>query len=199
MKTLNYLFVSLFSICMIAACDVNRADMQSQDSFIGPQAITSGVNEDGLLSKPFKAKFFTSQNLDESGFNSVECPDPDFNYYNVQEGSGHATYLGKFTTRITFCVNTNEFPVPYKDGKGTFIAANGDKLFYTISGLVKPHDNPNDKYELEFQDPFTFSGGTGRFAGANGNGMTDSLVDLLEGGGDRTDHKWTGELMFPKF
>lgn len=199
MKTLNYFFLSLFSISLIAACDVSQTDFKTQDETNSLKAIASDIDEfDDRISKPFKAKFFTSQVRSESGFIPEKCPGPDFTFFNVQEGSGQATHLGKFTTRITFCVDVTKFPVPYNNGKGTFIAANGDKLNITISGLVKPHNNPNDKYELEFQDPFSFVGGTGRFADAEGSGMTNSLVDLLEGGGDRTDHEWTGTIKVAK-
>lgn len=204
MKTLNYLFFSLFSICMIAACDVNRADVQPQDSILGPQAITSGVNEDGLLSKPFKATFFTETKADEVGINPEECPTPPFNFFNVQVGSGEATHLGQFTVRITFCVDITDFSddgtltgdesAPYNNGIGTFIAANGDELHFTISGVIVPTDNPN--YDFEFQDPFDLTGGTGRFEGATGGGLTDSFHDQST---QITDHKWTGELIFPKF
>ena len=71
-----------------------------------------------------------------------------------------------------------------------------------------PLENEIPFYEAWFKDPFTITGGTGRFEGASGSGYTDSYVDLF--GSDsswaefpfnvypdhRTDHVWTGELTF---
>lgn len=43
-------------------------------------------------------------------------------------------------------------------------------------------------------DPIVFTGGTGRFEGAKGGGLTNSFVTL----GDGTDHEFTGALVLPK-
>jgi hypothetical protein len=82
--------------------------------------------------------------------------------------------------------------LPYDNGFGILTAANGDVLYLEISGAVLPTDHPN--YDFEFKDPFHFTGGTGRFAGASGEGMTDSFVDRSD---DRTDHEWIGTLVLP--
>jgi len=203
MKTHNQLILIIFGICLIVTCDVISPEMQSQDRLMPSKAETFGAYEEGIVSKPFKAKFFTVINPEEVGLNEEECPTPPFIFFNVQEGSGEATHLGKFTTRITFCVDitdllddgtlTGDESAPYNNGKGVFTAANGDELFFDTSGAVVPSDNPD--FDFEFQDPFIFTGGTGRFAGASGGGMTDSFVDQST---NITDHKWVGNLEVPK-
>ena len=153
---------------------------------------------------PFKSKFSTWRMEEKE--NEVECNDPSLPGPNYQQGGGRATYLGNFKTIMTFCVGPGSF---YGGARGYFEAANGDRLFFKIErGQVKllpPGSDP--VYEAYFKDPFEFCGGTGRFEGASGSGMTDSMVDLwneenpfpgpiIEG--HRTDHKWTGKLILPR-
>ena len=84
----------------------------------------------------------------------------------------------------------------YSAVDGKFIAANGDELWFTVSGRVlffPPGTNPD--YIAYFDDDFTFLGGTGRFFGATGEGHTNSFTKegLLH-----TDHNWTGTLTLLK-
>ena len=110
-----------------------------------------------------------------------------------------ATQLGRFSVRITFCMDVTDVldgqltegeSIPYDNGFGTLVAANGDELYIEISGAVLPSSHPD--FDFEFRDRFQFTGGTGRFAGASGAGMTDSFVDMSA---DRTDHGWRGTLI----
>ncbi len=157
----------------------------------------------GKISLPFKAEFFTKRN-----FNAVigTCDDADYQGYNYQVGEGTATHLGKFTAELFFCGGSDG----YKNGEGVFVAANGDELYYSVPspgeiGHVLPLPYTDPLYEAYFQDPFTFTGGTGRFEGASGGGYTDSYVDLFVDGDPnqfidehQTDHVWTGTLILPK-
>lgn len=146
---------------------------------------------------PFKARFYT----DLAGLRpDPSCGDPlEGRFLNTQEGIGEATHLGRFSVRITFCVDATDLlddgqltageSVPYDNGVGTLTAANGDELWIAVAGAVLPSDHPD--YDFEFADPFTFTGGTGRFQGAGGGGVTNSLVDAAV---DRTTHRWSGTL-----
>lgn len=155
---------------------------------------------DGGVATPFKANFYTDQVL--LGPDPDRCDLPRF--FNVQEGVGVATHLGRFSIRITFCIDptdilddgrlTGDDSAPYAGG-GTFIAANGDELHFTISGAVVPSDRPGFAYE--FMDPFEITGGTGRFAGAAGRGSTLSFVNPLADP-TRTHHEWTAALVRPR-
>lgn len=86
---------------------------------------------------------------------------------------------------------TGDESAPYNNGEGVFIAANGDELYFTIEGAVLHSDHPD--YNFEFQDPFTFTGGTGRFEGASGSGTTDSFVNQVT---NRTDHEWNATIIY---
>ncbi len=89
------------------------------------------------------------------------------------EGGGPVTHMGKTTqTGILFLS-----PVPNADGlfpgdgSVTITAANGDKLTFDYEGLLDPITG-------EGTGTFTFTGGTGRFAGATGGGTFDASIDL---------------------
>ena len=56
-------------------------------------------------------------------------------------------------------------------GSVTITAANGDKVSFDYVGLL-------DALTGEGFGTFTFTGGTGRFAGATGGGTFNALIDL---------------------
>ena len=158
-----------------------------------------GAGHDGSVAKPFQAaNFFTAPEFigpDEA------CGALPF-LRSVQAGEGTATHLGRFTVRITFCMDASAIlddgvlgegeSVPYDRGWGVLTAANGDELYVEIAGAVLPSDHP--AFDFEFHDPFRFAGGTGRFEGAAGGGTTDSFVTQTP---ERTTHDWHGTLILP--
>ena len=81
----------------------------------------------------------------------------------------------------------------YGESYGYFIDEKGDSLFVDVSGQVLPSNKAG--YDLEFKDPFVITGGSGRFAGATGSGMSDSYVNNTT---QRTDHVWTGTITLKK-
>lgn len=178
----------------LAACDAPVGP----DLDAAPAAYAQRGYGDGAVATPFRADFVTR------GLGLV--PDAacgDFpRLLNTQVGEGQATHLGRFSVVITFCMDVTDVlddgqltageSVPYDNGFGILTAANGDELHIEISGAVLPSDNPG--YDFEFRDEFRFTDGTGRFAGATGEGMTDSFVVQAE---DRTDHEWIGTLVTP--
>lgn len=141
-------------------------------------------NEPEFETKTFEATFFTD--LASIGPDSVTCAMPH-GFLNVQEGSGSETSIGNFTTTITFCVDVTNFE--YVNSESSFIDSNGDELFLDVNGQVLPTTAAG--YDLEFKDPFTIIGGTGRFEGATGSGMTNSFVNSTT---QRTDHVWSGTI-----
>lgn len=160
-------------------------------------AYSSLGRANGTVTVPFSARFFTVG----AGLLPDESCGPFPVLLNTQEGYGEATHLGRFSVRITFCMDVTDIldgeltegeSLPYWNGVGTMTAANGDELFFTIAGAVVPSDHPD--FDFEFSDPFHFAGGTGRFSGATGGGVTNSLVVQ----GVRTQHVWPGSLTLPR-
>lgn len=186
------LCLTLLAVGLAFGCAV---DAPTSADPVAANLAVAGSSEnpgDGIVTIPFKAKFFTEEVslvLDDCGPGIA---------LNTQEGMGNATHLGQLTTRMVFCFNLNPGPdfgaYDFKPGSenGHFVAANGDELWISVTGgqvIFDPNLGP--KYAAYFQDPFVFLGGTGRFEGATGGGQINSLVraDLI-----RTDHEWTGEL-----
>jgi len=150
------------------------------------------VNE----SVPFKFEF-TSMGGPIEGDETCGPP-PVFRI--KQEGSGSGT-LGDFEFFSTFCnnVQTGAYFADDSESNGYFKFSNGDKLVLGPKvpgqqlGQILPSDKPD--FDLMFQDPVSFEGGTGKFEGATGGGFTNSYVKLAEG---TTYHTWTGSITLKK-
>ncbi|MDR8392887.1 hypothetical protein NC796_17155 [Aliifodinibius sp. S!AR15-10] len=208
MKTLNVFAFAFLCICLIFACDVSEVDDEFQEENSSLENLAPGnrgnnhINgklpiERHKLVVAFEAKFFTNttgQVVDP------RCNDP--RVLDTQVGEGHAENIGDFSIHFNFCIDptdvvddgqlTDNEALPYYKGIGTFTFSNGDKLFGEIRGAVLPTDKPG--YDFEFMDPMVFTGGTGRFEGATGGGLTNSFVAFGAG----TDHEFSAVLVLPK-
>ena len=165
--------------------------------------LVAACKKESISAFPFESNFFTKRVPEKLG--EVSCENESLPFPNYQEGDGTANHFGQFHTVLTFC--SGEGGV-YGDVSGYFEMADGDRLFVKITmGQVRfDLPEPHPVYEAYFQDPFEFVGGTGRFAGASGGGMTNSLVDLFNEDypfpgpiipDHQTDHEWTGTIFLP--
>ena len=91
-----------------------------------------------------------------------------------REGTGTATYLGRYTERVTMVIN---IPTLSSTGAATFTAANGDTLLATVAGQAT-RTSPTT---LSIVEVYTITGGTGRFADATGSFTLRSTVDQITG------------------
>jgi len=101
-------------------------------------------------------------------------------------GAGTGTHLGNFTITLGFCGRADG---TLDNGTGTFVAANGDLLYITFHG-VSDGGHP----VLHFTSYVTFTGGTGRFAGATGTATVNGIFDAATGAGPAD---WDGFITFP--
>ena len=92
----------------------------------------------------------------------------------VRDGTGTATYLGKYTEHITMQI---DLLTRHSMGSATFTAANGDTLTATVEGQATPA-SPG---VLSIVEVYTITGGTGRFADATGSFTLNSTVDQATG------------------
>jgi hypothetical protein len=210
MKALKFIFIAILSLTLFTACEKTVDDSILTEDLTTVSEDSENLNAGfrGKRSIPFKAKFYTiKRDLDEGDDNCllgiyepVTCDAAgDYPGFNLQCGEGTGTHLGHFTTTMSFCGGG----LDYVDARGVFLAANGDELYFMLPpetvGHVLPYDHP--VYELQFHDPFIFTGGTGRFEGASGEGTMESYVNIADEGGyitaHQTDHKWTGTLILP--
>jgi hypothetical protein len=114
---------------------------------------------------PFKGKV--------NAVETVEVAPPTLSV--TRDGTGTATYLGKFTEHITLQVN---IPTGDATGDATFTAANGDTLTATVDGHATPTTTPG---VVSIVEVYTITGGTGRFADATGSFTLESTLDQTTG------------------
>jgi hypothetical protein len=97
------------------------------------------------------------------------------------EGEGTGTHLGHFTISLSQCGLADG---TLADGRGTFVAANGDLLRFTYTGQAT-----FTGFLLTFISFVTFAGGTGRFDGASGSATALGSIDFVTGA---TAADWDG-------
>jgi hypothetical protein len=88
--------------------------------------------------------------------------------------TGEATHLGQCQLVLTAIVTLND-PVRTAVGNFQFVAANGDTLTGTFTGISTPTATPGVNQIVETS---IITGGTGRFAGATGGFTTTRLIDF---------------------
>ena len=91
---------------------------------------------------------------------SVQTPDGAAVHDEITS-TGNATHLGQFDMVISATVNR-----PFGAGTIVLVAANGDTLTATFTGIAVPSGTPG---VVLIQEHATITGGTGRFAGATGS------------------------------
>ena len=211
------IIIAILAFGLIISCEKQEDEIRLDDFSIQKSNLKANSSVDPKtdgVTVPFKSNFYTEQ----EGKIDMDACVGGFLGLNTQVGSGEATHLGRFTTKMEFCMNFtvvldadgnpitdgngNTIPDPdngfgeysVDEGKGKFFAANGDELWFTVSGkviLYAPGTHPF--YIANFDDPFTFTGGTGRFEGATGGGHTNSFTNFAH-----TDHNWTGTITLLK-
>ena len=93
--------------------------------------------------------------------------------------TGVATHLGQFTMHYNVVVSNPINPVATSTGSAQLTAANGDMIFTTIIGQGVPAPGAPGFAQITEQN--TITGGTGRFAGAQGSFTVERLVELATG------------------
>jgi hypothetical protein len=88
-------------------------------------------------------------------------------------GTGIGTLLGQFTFTLE---NTVDLAAGTETGSAHFIAANGDTLDAAIVGSGEPTDTPDI---ISITEINTITGGTGRFAGAQGSFTVERLANVV--------------------
>jgi hypothetical protein len=93
----------------------------------------------------------------------------------VVDADGNATHLGQFTLDIPHKVNLSNSTAV---GTYEFTAANGDMLLADFTGKATPTSTPG---VVSIVENATITGGTGRFAGAEGSFTSERLYDRVHG------------------
>ena len=106
-------------------------------------------------------------------------------------GSGQGTFVGSYTIERTHCVDIATGAI--FDGSFVQTASNGDQLWGTytgsLAGILEVDQNGNPVVVL-IESPYQITGGSGRFAGAEGEGMTTAEFNFVEKVGDFDNEGW---------
>lgn len=145
---------------------------------------------------PFKASFIGT-------YNPIQLPPPpeagcgdEFDCLIDVDFIGTGTHLGKFIGNFVFCASCLG-DGSYGPSDSYMVAANGDILYVSIQGKVIPgREDDHPEYVTSYwRDPFVILGGTGRFEGATGGGMSD---DYNSSEDPNSHHNWTGTITLVK-
>jgi len=149
MKTRSPLFVALVAAFGVSLATVGVSAVAAETPFKG----TVGAVETGQVVFPIRSI--------------------------TREGTGTATYLGKYTEHVVMQVNLLTL---HGGGLATFTAANGDILFATSDGQAT-RIGPTT---LSIVEHYTITGGTGRFADATGRFTLESTLEQTTGASSGT-------------
>ncbi len=200
MKKINLL---LIAVVLLIAYSCEKEMLLENNNFQGFEDATTNTeftsNKDAFTSKTITLGF----DLVFTGTYAYIGPDeakcgafpPMVNVMNIGEGSG--THFGKMTSYFDFCVDVRDSSYPNGYVEAYFMDENGDKLFVYVEGFVLPGRVPGMPIFASsyFKDPFVITGGTGRFEGATGQGMTNDYNSERD---EYTHHHWNGKITLVK-
>lgn len=130
----------------------------------------------------------------------AECGEGTFPVKNV--GTGTGTHFKRVNSYFEFCVRPTATGGTYPEGYlvAYFEDTDGDQLFIDLAGEVIGGRVPGmPSYAISyFKDPFTITGGTGKFEGATGGGMTNDYNFINKEGVQQTSHHWQGKITMKK-
>ena len=91
----------------------------------------------------------------------------------VTNGTGNCTLLGRFSFFLKITINVANGT---DTGSGHLVAANGDSVDVTFAGSSEPTSTP-DGVVFSITEIYTITGGTGRFARAQGSFIMERVAD----------------------
>ena len=121
--------------------------------------------------RPFKAFMTGEMSWDDEAFECLEETGiPVRSYMNA---TGRVSHLGRSTLTGDHCTPTvTGYPDPDNSppSVATLVAANGDEVHMNYRGVCPPYWEAEEGIEFICTFDFDIVGGTGRFAGATGEG-----------------------------
>ena len=191
MRTLTKILLLMTVFSIIAAC--NKTDELGFDEELTDISLKKAQV---MVTVPFEATFTGDYVYIYFRPNEEmeECDEIFFCRVGV-EFQGTGTQLGKFTGYFDFCACGPGGQ--YGPTVSEMVAANGDILYVSSEGHVKGGRLPDHPEHVVsyWRDPFVILGGTGRFEGATGAGMTDDYNSSLD---NNSHHHWTGTINLVK-
>jgi len=182
-------FLLMLALTLISGCG-NEGVIEFDDA-----TLNSKVSSSKTLTLGFNLVFTGTYVFQGVDVDKCSPFPPMVNVVNIGEGTG--THFGHFTSHFDFCVDITDSSYPGDFEEAYFMDENGDKLFVYVEGFVLPGRVPGmpDFATSYFKDPFIITGGTGRFEGATGSGMTN---DYNSANDDFSHHHWKGKITLIK-
>jgi hypothetical protein len=146
---------SLAALGLLMGCDQTASVSPSATSLPGSRVAGNASGQ-----RPWKESYRASGTITAD----ARCPSPLLR--ESDQGGGTATHIGRYTITNSHCVDPSTGALT----GGTFLktAANGDQLFGTYVGTAIVIQPPSPVAIFNVSGTVTFTGGTGRFAGATG-------------------------------
>jgi hypothetical protein len=147
------------------------------------------------ITEPFTADFIGNYTyVGPDTLPNPKCTDPFTTWRAIVDGNGTGTPIGDFTMHFDFCGDSLG---NYGNVYAYMVTADGDSLFISCAGRVIDgtlDDHP--AYVTSYwRYPFKILGGTGKFKGATGKGMTD---DYNSSEDPNSHHHWSGTITLIK-
>jgi hypothetical protein len=171
--------LSVFSLSLVAflsaGCDSARPTVTGPD--IAFRAQRSGAEQ----AVPFSTSSYSFRVIAVVPEPGCDAAGESRRYLS---GEGTGAHLGSYTVGLSFCSRAGGI---LDDGRGTFVAANGDLLHFTFDGT----STFTPPFTLSFTSFADFEGGSGRFGGASGQAVVTGTLDVRTGAGDG---RWEGVI-----
>lgn len=183
MKTLKKMFLFLAAFYTLASCS-------KTDSYLDEKTYSPALPVNRTI--PFDASFtgnytyFGADSTEVTGFHR-ECSSTRV----IIDGNGKDTNLGDFSFHLDLCrdMQSGNFY-----GPNSYLFTNqGDILFISVSGKCcegRCNDHPSCVNSY-WKNSFNIIGGTGVFAGATGELISDDFTSKLD---PYTHHRWKGNI-----
>lgn len=154
-----------------------------------------GHHKTKFVTVPFEAQFIGDYKYagpDEEDATGLEPKCDNVRVIVDFEGSG--TPIGNITGNFDFCVGPEG---GYGQTEAYMVTEKGDSLFISISGKVIQGrlDDMPEYVTSYWQDPFEILGGTGRYQGATGSGMSNDYNSSQD---INSHHNWSGTITMMK-
>ena len=182
MKNIRYnpsLFLVLYCVVWFCSCD-------------GPPSETKVVDEESkMITEDFHAEFTgTYTYVGPDTLASKKCSDSLYIWRAIVDCEGTANTMGKVDVHFDFCGDQDG---NYGNTDAFMVDENNDTLFITCAGQViqgKMEGHP-ELVTSYWKDEFKILGGTGKYEGATGKGMTD---DYNSSEDPNSHHTWKGTI-----
>lgn len=166
MKTLrvSVILALAFTLAILASC--------SEEGSLAPSGSVA-TGDEGLKSGPVPFHFQV--------YNTIEIVSPPPVIHAIFPGHGKSHPFGPFTMYATSDIDVTVYPF-HQVTEYVFTYNNGDELYASSDG-EGIEDPPGTTI---FSGDITFTGGTGRFADATGDGTYEGSADVIAGLGQFT-------------